>query len=62
MIWPDPHQQLDPELASLLVEHSPRLIITNSVLVRAADSHTGWVLLEVEGRETFAEWYERTFG
>lgn len=36
---------LDSELARLLGEHSPRLIITRPVLVPSPGSPTGWLLV-----------------
>jgi hypothetical protein len=38
---------LDPTLARLLADHSPRLVISRSALVPSASSPTGWLLIEV---------------
>jgi hypothetical protein len=36
---------LDPALARLLAEHSPRLVISRPALVPSASSPTGWLLV-----------------
>jgi hypothetical protein len=38
---------LDPSVARALAEHSPRLLISRSVLVPSVNSPTGWLLVEV---------------